>query len=70
VESLLSTVQRHSRKKHEKIVSAEPTVTPYFLWVLCIKTQSLFVTKHYITEFKKKTGAAAETNALKNCLRV
>jgi len=64
VESLLSMVQRHSRKEHEKIVSAEPTVTPYFLWVSCVKTQPLLITKYYITEFEKKAAATTEPNVL------
>jgi hypothetical protein len=56
--ALHCTKTQHSRKKHKNIASAEPTVTPQFLWVPCIKTLSLFITKHYITDFKKKKTAA------------
>jgi hypothetical protein len=60
--ALHCTKTQHSRKKHKNIASAEPTITPQFLWIPCIKTQPLLIIKHYITDFekkKKKTEAAA-----------
>jgi hypothetical protein len=57
--ALHCTKTQHNRKKHKNIVSAEPTVTPQFLWVSCIKTQPLLKPNPILLILKKKAAAAA-----------